>query len=135
MAHRIFLVERDWITDEGKRFCVRLEPWCVSASARSAWPGTQHFGSDIAVVREFTPSSEAISGLQTTVLGLFEWLRGLPEDLAFLREDREAMMFAISHESDGSVALRPEERDRLLRESPGIADCIEWQQSERPGGR
>jgi hypothetical protein len=126
MAHRVLLVERDFMTDPGKRFCSQLEAWCVSASRRSEWPGTQLMGGETAVVREFSPSSEVVSSLQTTVDGLYEWLGGLPEDLAFLREDGEAMMVAISHENDASIALRPAERDRLLRECPGIADCIDW---------
>ena len=81
------------------------------------------------MVREYRPSEEVVAALQTTVGGLYEWQGGLPEDLSFLRGDGEAMMFAISHENDGGVVLHPEERDRLLRECPGIVSCIEWRPS------
>jgi hypothetical protein len=136
MAHRVLLVERlqhthdgvifSGLTNAGERFRLALDPWCVVAEERSVWPGTTLLSST-ALVREYTPSCEVISALRTTVEGLYEWQGGLPEDLAFLRENGgEAMMFVISHESDGCVVLRPEERDRLLQECPGIKNCIEW---------
>ena len=130
MARRALLVERKWTTEEGRRILRQLDPWCVTAAPRSVWPGTRYFGSDVVVVREFTLSSQVVAALQTTVAGLYAWEGGLPEDLAFLREDGEALMFGISHEKDGCVLLHQAERDTLLPECPGIADVIEW----RPGG-
>jgi hypothetical protein len=133
MAHRALLVERVLhlndnkvmgnFSPDGEQLRLRLDPWCIIEEQRSKWPGTR---GPTVMVREYTLSSEVVSALQMTVGGLYEWQRGLPEDLAFLREDGEAMMFAISHESDGCVLLRPDERDRLLRECSGIASCIEW---------
>jgi hypothetical protein len=115
------------LSPDGERLRLRLDPWCVVEEERSEWPGTS---GPTVMVREYALSSEVISALQTTVEGLYEWQNGLPEDLAFLRENGEDMMFGISHENDGALALHPRERDRLLRECPGIADCIEW----RPSG-
>jgi hypothetical protein len=139
MAHRALLAERilhthdgvvfGGFSPEGERLHLRIHPWCAVEEERSEWPGTQLLGGATALVREYALSSEVISALQTTVEGLFEWQSGLPEDLAFLREDGEAMMFAISHENDGGVALHPEERERLLRECPEITSCLEWHPS------
>jgi hypothetical protein len=139
MAQRALLVERIMHTQdgvifggfspEGERLRLRLDPWCVVEEERSEWPGTRLLSSTV-LVREYTLSTEVISALQTTVEGLYEWQGGLPEDLALLREGGADLMFATSHESDGAVTLHPEERDQLLRECPGIADCIEW----RPSG-
>ncbi|HEV3193735.1 MAG TPA: hypothetical protein VGY54_24690 [Polyangiaceae bacterium] len=133
-AHRALLVERVLHTQdgtvlggfspEGEHLRVRLDPWCVVEEQRSEWPGTRLLRST-ALVREYAPSAEVISALQTSVEGLYEWQGGLPEDLAFLREDGEAMMLAISHESDGCVVLYREEWDRLLQECSGIARCLE----------
>ena len=137
MAHRVLLVEHvlhlndDKVlgnfSPHGERLRLRLDPWCVIEEERSEWPGTS---GPIVMVREYRPSTEVVAALQTTVGGLYEWQGGLPEDLAFLREDGEAMMFAISHENEGCIVLHPEERDRLLRECPGIEGCIEWRPSE-----
>jgi hypothetical protein len=139
MAHRALLVERILHTNdgvvfggfspEGERLHLRIHPWCAVEEERSEWPGTQLLGGATALVREYALSSEVISALQTTVEGLYEWQGGLPEDLAFLRENGEPMMFAISHENDGGVTLHPEERERLLRECPEIASCLEWHPS------
>lgn len=139
MAHRALLVERvlhthdgvvfGGFSPEGERLHLRIHPWCAVEEERSEWPGTQLWGGATALVREYALSSEVISALQTTVEGLYEWQGGLPEDLAFLRQDGEDMMFAISHENEAGVTLYPEERDRLLQECPSIASCIEWSPS------
>jgi hypothetical protein len=138
MAHRVLLVEHIMHTDrgtifgglnpEGERILSSLLPSRVLEEERSAWPGTQLLNST-ALVREFTCSPDVIATLQSSVEGLYEWQAGLPEDLAFLRENGEDMMFATSHEEEGGLNLNHEERDRLLRECPGIDECIEW----RPG--
>jgi hypothetical protein len=144
MAHRALLVEHVLHTNdgvyfgnfspEGERLRLRLDPWRVIEEERSEWPGTRLFGGATVLVREYILSSEVVLALQTAVDGLYEWQGGLPEDLALLRENGEDMMFGISHENDGAVALHAEERDRLLRECPGIADCIEWRRSALRGG-
>lgn len=133
-AHRILFVERIMHTHdgrilggfdtEGERLRLALQPWCVIEEERSAWPGTVTEGS--VLVREYTVSLELIATLQSAVDGLYEWQAGLPEDLAFLRESGEDMMFATSHEEDGALTLHAEERDRLLRECPAVDECIEW---------
>jgi hypothetical protein len=78
------------------------------------------------LVREYTLSGEVISTLQTTVEGLYDWEGDLPEDLAFLRPDGDALMFAISHERDGGVSLHAAERARLLRDCPSLEQFIRW---------
>jgi hypothetical protein len=138
MAHRVLLVERILHTHDGtslggldpkgERILSSLLPSRVIEEERSTWPGTRLLNST-ALVREFTSSPDVIAALQSAVDGLYEWKAGLPEDLAFLRENGEDMMFAISHEEEAWLSLHREERDRLLRECPGINDCIEW----RPG--
>lgn len=138
MAHRVLLVERilhthdgtilGGLDPEGERILSSLLPSRVIEEERSTWPGTQLLNST-ALVREFTSSPHVIAALQSAVDGLYEWQAGLPEDLAFLRENGEDMMFAISHEEEAWLSLHREERDRLLRECPGINECIEW----RPG--
>lgn len=131
MAHRVLLVERHDVTisgglhPEGERILSILLPSCVIEEERSAWPGTQLLNST-ALVREYISSPDVVVALQSAVDGLYEWQGGLPEDLAFLRENGEDMMFAISHEEEGWLSLHHEERDRLLRECPGIDECIEW---------
>jgi hypothetical protein len=135
MAQRALLIERILHTSdgtllgnlspEGKRLRQRLDPWCAGEEQRSEWPGTRLLGRATVLVREYTLSSEVILALQSAVDGLYEWQGGLPEDLALLREDGEALMFGIAHEEDGCVLLQAGERDRLIRECPGIADVID----------
>lgn len=135
MAHRVLLVERTLhthdgtifggIRPEGERILSSLLPSLVIEEERPAWPGTRLLNST-ALVREYVSSPDVIAAIQSAVDGLYEWQAGLPEDLAFLRENGEDLMFAISHEEEGWLSLHHEERDRLLRECPGIDDYIEW---------
>ncbi len=134
-AQRALLVERDeegpGVRGEGEALLRKLEPWCVVEARRSEWPGTRLFG-HTALVREYTLSPEVVSALQSAVDGLYGWIGDLPEDLSLVRSNGEALLFGISHEKDGGVALSPEERDELLRACPGLGDCVRWHDPGTP---
>ena len=125
MARRVLFVVRgpsDW----GTAVFEELAPWCVSITRRAEWPGTQLLDGGTREVREYSTSVDVAVVLNRAVVGLYDWLHGLPEDLAFLRADGAAMMSSVAHEREGGLMLSAPEREQLLLRCPGIAECVAW---------
>jgi len=129
LADRALLVVRTYtqLSNDGERVLEQMSRWHTLEEERSDWPGTHLLGST-ASIYEYAICREAIAILQSTVEGLYEWQAPLPEDLAFLRADRSVILYSTGHEEDGGLSLHPSERDALLRECPGIIDCVEWKE-------
>ncbi len=128
MAPRILLVIRREVelSDEGKALLEELAPSCTSVTQRAEWPGTKLHGNATAEVREYSTSRDVLSALSRATSGLYGWQSGLPEDLAFIRDDGAALMDTIAHEGEGGLSLTCRERDKLLSECPSIAEYVEW---------
>lgn len=103
----------------------RLGPWCIVTEERSQWPNTGLRPPNTQLVHEFHLSPEVIVALSTSVNRLY-WGSGLPEDLAFLREDGSVVLFSTTHEEEAGLCLSDEERTLLEARCPWLATFVTW---------
>src|SRR5437764_933562 len=67
----------------------------------------------------------------TAIADKIWWQAGLPEDLAFLRESGEDMMFAVSHEEDGPLTCIPRSATGCYESAPASTSVSSGKISRR----
>jgi hypothetical protein len=97
-----------------------LEPFVVSRTDESEWPGTRLFD-ETASVSRFLLRSETARILGKVADGLYEWVQpDLPEDLCIMRADGSPWLVTISHEREAYLQLSDYEKKALLEEVPTL---------------
>lgn len=108
------------INETGRRVLTSLEPFLLSQTESSEWPGTRLLDG-VARVYRFTLSSESATILAQVADSLFSWVQpNLPEDLCLNRCDGSPFLVTISHEKDAYLQLTPEEASVLIAGVPGL---------------
>jgi hypothetical protein len=79
-----------------------------------------------ALLHTFSFDASVAGVLRRSAYGLYDWQQpDLPEDLAFLRNQRPPLLTSISHERDGFLTLSDEERTDLEARAPTLAKLLE----------
>ena len=96
----------------------QIEPDVIDKKLCSEWPGTMLNGHEAEVVR-FHLNGKSLRVLLQSAHGLFDWQQPeLPEDLAVLRSDGEAILLTIAHEGLWVLTLTDRELSLLQVEAP-----------------
>jgi hypothetical protein len=122
------LVERPSIglSEQGTLVLERLRPWIQEEKQLGEWPGTKLHG-HTALVRFFAFNPESAIVLKESAKALYDWQQpALPEDLCLLRPDGEPWLVSIAHERDGYLKISEEERDRFVKQLPGLAAILRY---------
>lgn len=108
----------------------RLLPYTVERRRGSRWPGTTLL-EGAATVITFSANADTLNHLIQASAGLYGWRQPeLPEDLAFLRSEGEAMLACISHERDAYMVLTDVEHAELCEQIPELAGVMVLQPCE-----
>ncbi len=113
------------LSSEGEKIVRELTPWRRSVRTVSSWPGTRLLEGGTAELQTYEVHRESLELLQRAVPGLFGWIEGYPEDLAFYRADGSVILWSVAHEAEGELEVDSEEKDCLMQAS-GFDVCIVW---------
>lgn len=103
-----------------RQFLDSLEEYRVEIASQTEWPGTKLVGFS-APVYWYRLTPELIAVLKAKVSSLYDWsIPDLPEDLAFYRPDRSALLGTSSHEPFAFMNLTLQELDEFKREVPDL---------------
>lgn len=98
----------------------RLEPFVLSRSESTAWPGTTLL-EGTAIVVTFRFESKVTQLLRQYSDSFLDWQQPeLPEDLCLLRRDGTAGLVTIAHEGDAYVTLAQAEIELLRQRDPTL---------------
>jgi hypothetical protein len=79
------------------------------------WPGTKSSSDQPVMAYEYQISESCLAIIKRVSHSLYEWEQpNLPEDIAFLRETKGAMLTTISHERDAYLSLSDAEYNELI---------------------
>lgn len=107
-----------------KEVMSQLEPHIIEKKMRSEWPGTVLHGDEAEVVL-FHLNNRSLRVLLQSAHGLFDWEQPeLPEDLAVLRSDGEAILLTIAHEGLWVLSLTDPELGLLQVEAPLVFTAL-----------
>lgn len=108
------------LTEEGLSFLASLRPFVESEERSDRWPGTELLW-DEATLFYFRLEPGSARLLKAATDHLYGWCHPeLPEDLCFLRADREPWLGTIAHEEDGFFQLTEWEMRQLRHALPGL---------------
>lgn len=127
ISHRALLMTRHYhVSGPTEAMLRRLGPSYLVREERSQWPNTQLRSPNTEIIHEFRLSPEVVLALSESVNRLYGWASGLPEDLAFLREDGSVVFFSTTHEEEAGLCLSRDEKDLLEAGCPWLADYVSW---------
>jgi hypothetical protein len=108
------------LTEEGRGFLAALRPYVESEERSNRWPGTELYDAEATLFYfRLEPGSSRL--LKAATDHLYGWCHPeLPEDLCFLRADREPWLGTIAHEEDGFFNLTEWEMRQLLHALPAL---------------
>jgi hypothetical protein len=115
LSSQVLLIVReiDWLDESALQVLDKLQPFQMTVTEQSEWPGTRLLG-HTATVHAYTPSAEVIGILQASANRLYEWQQPVrPEDLCFLRATGKPLLVSIAHERDGYLEISHDEFELL----------------------
>jgi hypothetical protein len=84
-------------SEQAERTELALDPWLLSSTRASQWPGTELIGHK-ATVRFFRFDAGLVEVLNQAP-GLFSWIKpNRPEDLAVYLENGKVLLASVAHE-------------------------------------
>ena len=118
----MLLVVRDLrdLSDAGRSAIGQLKPFLLRENNEWSWPGTVLHSRRPATVFRYSLTPEAVRVAATFTERLFEWQRGLPEDLCMFTEQSRPWLVTIAHEHDGYFDLTQDEHRALVEAVPSL---------------
>jgi hypothetical protein len=126
-AAMLVIREASWLDERGAQVLQDLRPYLTASAQRSEWPGTSLRG-DTALVNEYALHDESMSILAGAVIGLYQWVAPLPEDLCLLKADATPWLVSIAHEDDGYLCVTSNELRDLVSLHPALGELFDPRQ-------
>lgn len=103
----------------------RMDPYLVSKTAVTEWPGTRLIGERKAILRTYRFTNAAADSLVAAAERLYAWVNpDLPEDLHLLRRDGSLVLGSITQEHEAWMDLTDEEYASLVSQAPEMAGLL-----------
>jgi len=131
---RFSLIVPHGISLDGRKVLTELAPQLVTEVLVDEWPGTKLLWGEKREMLLYEVNEEAVSVLRRAARSLYDWIAPrLPEDLCFLRSDKEPWFVSITHERHCFFILEPNEKRTLERllPAPLLEEQKPWTRSSQ----